>query len=227
MFSSSLNRNIDMASVFTKVRNLSLEKAAYKFYSDKLAFHNFTHIEKAIHFADEIINFCGHRKPPINREIVYCALLFHDAGYIEDHTALQFENKESYAASIAKQILAEHNMPKRQIEKVCAAILCTEKFAYCHTKEESIVRGADIAAMAAPYPEFLRMSVKIKQEQELFSKSTITWAHWVSGSAEILSHYLEESITLGRIFAPLGGSTLFKSSLQRNIRLLLLEPSPH
>ena len=212
-----------MTSVFTKVRNLSLEKAAYKFYSDKLAFHNFTHIEKTIYFAEEIISYYGLRKPPIDCEIVYCALLFHDAGYIKDHTALQFEHKESYAASIAERILPRHNIPNRKIEKICAAILSTEKFAYCHTREESIVRGADITAMAAPYSEFLQMSVKIKQEQELFSKSTIAWDNWVNGSAEVLSHYLKESITLGRIFTPTGDGNLFKSSLQRNIRLLLLE----
>jgi hypothetical protein len=214
-----------MESAFTKIRNLSLEKAACKFYSDKLAFHNFTHVEETIGFAEEIINFYGDRNPPIDCEIVYCALLFHDAGYIEDHTALQFENKESYAASIAKTMLPQYKIPNSRIEKICSAILSTEKYAYCHTWEESIVRGADITPMAAPYPDFLRMSVKIKQEQELFSKSEIAWANWVKGSAEILSHYLKESVTLGQIFTPMAGSTPFKSNLRRNIRLLLLESS--
>jgi predicted metal-dependent HD superfamily phosphohydrolase len=216
-----------MESVFTKIRNLSLEKTAHKFYSDQLAFHNFTHVEATIRFADQIINFYENRNPPIDCEIVYCALLFHDAGYVDNHTSLQFKSKESYSASIAKTILSQYEIPKNRIEKICSAILSTEKFAYCHTREESIVRGADLTAMAALYPDFLKMSIKIKEEQEFFSQSQIPWANWVKGSAEMLSHYLKESITLGQIFTPINGSTLFKSRLLRNIRLLLLEhPTP-
>ena len=75
-------------------RDAALEERAASLYSDTLAYHNFEHIRETLAAAEVIIERCAAENIRIDSAVVYYALLFHDAGYAEDHVALGHRSKE-------------------------------------------------------------------------------------------------------------------------------------
>jgi hypothetical protein len=55
---------------------------------------------------------CLKEGVPINGEVVYYALLFHDAGYHENHASMGFTSKEVYSAHLAVQCLRAEAIPE-------------------------------------------------------------------------------------------------------------------
>lgn len=215
-----------MTDIFNHVFDLDAEYSAQSLYSRRLAFHNFTHVKRTLRFADAIIQSAAIKSSDINLKIIYYAVLFHDAGYIKDQKSLGFNDKESYAASLAEEYLSRRGLESNEITKVVLAIKATHAEADCKTLEEEIVRGADISGMAAPYPDFLNMSIAIKNEQEFFIGLEIDWAQWVLGSEANLSIYLNEKITCGNLFSNSSGPSLFTRRLTANINQLKGETAP-
>ena len=94
------------------------------------------------HWQGEVlVERCLREGVPINREVVYCALLFHDAGYHEDHISKGFTSKEEYSAHLAVQCLRAKAIPEDTIKRVVAAILSTERDAQFTSNEEKAVRA--------------------------------------------------------------------------------------
>jgi hypothetical protein len=97
---------------------------------------------------------CLREGVPIYGEVVYYALLFHDAGYHEDHISKGFTSKEEYSAHLAVQCLRAEAIPEDTIKRVIAAILSTERDAQFNSNEEKAVRAADHAGLASDYTTF-------------------------------------------------------------------------
>ena len=77
----------------------------------------------------------------VNGEVVYFALLFHDAGYYEDHINKGFSTKEEYSAHLAVQCLHAEAISEDTIKRVVAAILSTQRDAQFTSKGKSSSSG--------------------------------------------------------------------------------------
>ncbi|MGB0635856.1 MAG: hypothetical protein ACPGN6_00425 [Gammaproteobacteria bacterium] len=212
-----------MRDVFRKIHDEKAEISASNLYSKKLAFHNFFHVIETLKFANKIINSLLIELSTINLETIYYALLFHDAGYIEDQASMGYADKESYSAALAEEYLLGRGMPPVDVSKVTMAIKATHISAECKNLEEEIVRGADISGMAAPYNDFLEMSKAVKTEQEYLIGEKISWANWVRGSEIHLKTYLCEKISCGKLFTKSNKPSLFNQRLISNIDQLKQE----
>jgi len=210
--------------MLTIVRDNNLESEARALYSDDLPYHNFSHIQKTLKSADIILERCQREGIQINVQIVYPALLFHDAGYHEDHLAHGYKNKESYSVGLANPILEEHGFSSRSIEKIGAAIMATERNAQILCAEHKAVRAADLSSMAADYDEFLRSSLKLKSEYEMLNQKRISWSSWQDVSHDVIDFHLSREIKLTSYFYDENGESAFHSAVRGNLARLMNEP---
>jgi predicted metal-dependent HD superfamily phosphohydrolase len=151
---------------FDGIRNVQLEQVAAELYSDQMPYHNFNHVLRTLAAGEVLVERCLREGVPINREVVYCALLFHDAGYHEDHIGKGFTSKEEYSAHLAVQCLRAEAIPEDTIKRVVAAILSTERDAQFTSNEEKAVRAADLAGLASDYKTFRSDVEKLRQESD-------------------------------------------------------------
>ena len=91
--------------MFDGIRNPRLEKAAANLYTDEMPYHNFAHVLGTLAAGEILVDRCLAEGVPISPDIVYYALLFHDAGYQEDHTCKGFTSKEGYSAHLAVRLI--------------------------------------------------------------------------------------------------------------------------
>jgi HD superfamily phosphodiesterase len=69
-----------------------------------LPYHNFNHVLRTLVSAELLMERCLKGGVPIDSEVLYYALLCHDAGYHEDHINKGFTTKEKYSAHLAVQL---------------------------------------------------------------------------------------------------------------------------
>ncbi len=206
------------------LRNTQLEAAARALYSAALPYHNFDHIQDTLEAAEKVIERCREEHIRIDAEVVYYALLFHDAGYQDDHLACGYATKERYSAALAEPILRGHGVNSAQVDKTLAAILATERDAVTVSAEQKAVRAADLSGLAADYPRFLESSLKLKREHELLFQRPLSWDEWQTNSAAVLGHYLTQEIRLTSYFHDGSGESSFHKAVRDNLNRLLAEP---
>ena len=174
--------------------------------------------------AEKVIERCREEHIRIDAEVVYYALLFHDAGYQDDHLARGYTTKERYSAALAEPILRRHGVNSVQVDKTLAAILATERDAVTVSAEQKAVRAADLSGLAADYPRFLESSLKLKREHELLFQRALSWDEWQTNSAAVLGHYLTQEIRLTSYFHDGSGESSFHKAVRDNLNRLLAEP---
>lgn len=207
------------------MRDTKLEASARALYSDALPYHNFHHVDDTLAAAELIVERCRQEHIRIDATVVYFALLFHDAGYHQDHHALGHATKERYSAALASAVLQAHGAPAQQIDKTVGAILATERDASFVSAEQKAVRAADLAGMAAPWEQFLDSSLKLKREYELLHGERLSWPAWQAISSDVLGFYLTQEIRLTSYFHDAHGESAFHAAVRRNLARLLAEPS--
>jgi len=211
-------------SALSALRNTQLEAAARVLYSAALPYHNFDHIQDTLEAAEKVIERCREEHIRIDAEVVYYALLFHDAGYQDDPLARGYTTKERYSAALAEPILRRHGVNSVQVDKTLAAILATERDAVTVSAEQKAVRAADLSGLAADYPWFLESSLKLKREHELLFQRALSWDEWQTNSAAVLGHYLTQEIRLTSYFHDGSGESSFHKAVRDNLNRLLAEP---
>ena len=90
---------------FDGIRNAHLEQVAAELYSDQMPYHNFKYVFGTLVAAELLMERCLKEGVPINGEVVYFALLFHDAGYHEDHINKGFTIKEEFLEQLHRKPL--------------------------------------------------------------------------------------------------------------------------
>jgi hypothetical protein len=206
------------------IRDPTLEAEARTLYDPALPYHNFEHIQDTLAAAGVIIERCRQENIRVDAAVVYYALLFHDAGYHEDHVALGFATKERYSVALAEPVLRRRGVPSAQIEKTLAAILATERDAVFVSAEQKAVRAADLSGLAAEYPRFLASSLRLKREHELLNQRKLSWSDWQRVSRDVLGHYLTQEIRLTSYFRDDRGESTFHNAVRGNLKRLLEEP---
>ena len=212
------------APVLEAIRDQHLEQQARALYSDDLPYHNFNHVLETLSAANTIVERCQVEHIRIDQQVVYLALLFHDAGYHEDHQALGHPSKETYSAALATQVLNEAGFSSAQIRKCSDAIMATHRDGDFVTTEQKAVRAADLSGMAADYPVFLESSMRLRRELEILTGNSVSWSKWQQNSRDVLGFYLSQEIRLTSFYHDKDGNSTFHSRLQDNLARLLSEP---
>ncbi len=212
-----MTANIDM-TIMNKAESL---------YDPKLAYHNFNHIHYVFAAADDIIERCRRNRVELDENVVYLALLFHDAGFIEDHVAMGFNSKEAYSARIAERILDEHDYEEEFIRKVSQAIIKTHCDERCDTNEDRAVKRADLSGLADSYQVFLDNAILLKQEYELLHGRKISWDDWKTQAIDRLLLFLSDTLELTDEEFDGNGESLFQRAVTANIERFRNEPAPH
>ena len=211
------------SSPISKIRDLDLEKEIEPLYDAELAYHNFQHVIDTIRAADNIIGRCIEEGIRVDHRVVYFALLFHDAGFRDDHVALGFSTKEDYSADLAADRLGLRGESPKTIEKVVAAILSTHKDANFVTAEQKAVRAADLSGLAADYAIFQQNFANLKAEYELFNATNLNWSSWVQIASKTISFYLAQEIRLTSYFVNEHGESAFHKAVRENLERLAAE----
>jgi len=206
------------------IRDAQLETKAKALYSDELPYHNFSHILDTLNSAGIILTRCARENIRIDARVVYFALLFHDAGYHEDHVAKGYKNKELYSVKLAQETLREHGLSASLLGKVSKAILATERNASFVSAEHKAVRAADLSGLAAEYERFLESSIKLKREHGYLNQQPISWPRWQSVSREVIGFYLSQEIRLTSYFHDENGESAYHKAVRQNLTRLLSEP---
>ena len=201
-------------------RSDKLEKIVKTLYNPELSYHNFQHVINTLYFGTEIIQDCLKENIPVNAKVVYLAILFHDAGYFEDHIGLGFKTKEAYSAALAEKTLTKENYSSPEIYEIKNAILSTEKNASFESAEQQVVRAADLSGMAADYNTFLINSINLKNEYEFLSGSKISWENWKTATISTVEEYISSEIPLTEYFKKRGGESPFEKGVRKNLRRL-------
>jgi predicted metal-dependent HD superfamily phosphohydrolase len=205
------------------MRDEVLERAAARYYDAALPYHNFSHALETIRSGAEIVARCRDDNVSIDEAVVYYALLFHDAGYHEDHLQKGFPTKERYSAAIAADVLRSHGVAAGTIDKVVAAIHATQRDARFVTNEEKAVRAADLAGLAADYGTFRGNTENLKHEYEMLTGRAIGWGAWITQVREVLDFFLSQDIRLTRYYFDADGGSLFHKRTRSNLDRLQAE----
>lgn len=154
---------------------------ALRYYDSSLPYHNYGHIQDCLAAADAILARCRKKSVKVDERIVRWALLFHDAGYHEDHRAKGFDDKEEYSAQIAGRCLGENGATAQQVGLVQQAIRATRRGSEVPlTAEVQAVRAADLSQLATEYAVFKSNTVKLQKEHKKLSGSSVPWTEWVA-----------------------------------------------
>ena len=197
-----------MPGPIAALRDPDLETEVAALYSSELAYHNFRHALDTLDAADEITRKCVDEGIRVDAEVVYYALLFHDAGFLDDHDALGFATKEAYAADLAAKNLARRGVARSTIDKVVAAILSTHKDASFVTTEQKAVRAADL---------------NLKAEYEMLNGKRLDWSQWVANVSATIRFYLSQEIRLTTYFSDGNGHSRFHNAVRANLDRLIAE----
>jgi predicted metal-dependent HD superfamily phosphohydrolase len=207
------------------MRNKELEKIASRYYNPKLPYHNFGHVVTVIRESERMLEKCRAQGIQVNEDIVYYALLFHDAGYYEDHTALGFDSKEAYSASISERVLKDNGVDQGKIEKIKTAIMSTHMDAKCTCIEDKIVRAADLSELAADYQVFKKNTLNLKSELETFSNRKVSWDEWKQSAVNTVELFLREEMDVTGDYFDENGVSLFHKNARANLKKLLADDS--
>ena len=199
-----------------------IESLAEKLYGD-IPYHNFDHAKAAVDAGYEIIARCQASGIEVNSDLIRYALLFHDAGYHEDHKKAGFNSKEEYSAYLAGNALKAVGLSGETIESVKRCIISTHKNREFNFLEEKIVRAADLTGLACDYEKFKENAIKLKEETELITGAKMSWDEWKKSVAEIIGFYLNQDIRLTECYKDEDGGSRFHRRTKENLDRFLKE----
>lgn len=172
-------------------REVSLELMASKHYAD-IPFHNFDHIKDVLKYAEEIMEQCEKEGIVINKEVVKTALLFHDAGYHENHKEKGFLDKEAYSASIAQQEMEKIGYSSEFISEVKMSIMTTMKNGEPATNEQKLTRISDISNLFGKYEKFMDYNILLKKEVKYMNNKSYSWSEWKNIMKNVMEFYASQ-----------------------------------
>ena len=189
-------------------------------YSNRLNYHNFQHIIDTLGNAEIILKQCDEKDILYDKTIICHAILFHDAGFEENHKQNGYDSKEDYSAYLASSILAESGETEQHIDAVVNAILCTKMHATCHSINENIVRAADLSGLASSYSYFKSKSIALYKEREYMTGKAISWEEYKDEVYEIINNFVQFRIELDLDMYS-DGNTVFRQKVFNNLDKLM------
>lgn len=200
---------------------IPIERLAQERYNPDLPYHNFDHTLESIKEGQKIVARCKKEGIEINENVVYYALLFHDAGYHEDHIVKGFDSKEEYSSHLAGVDLEKMKVNKEIIKKVQRSIISTRQEESFKTNEEKAVRAADLAGLAGDYDEFLENNKKLREEQLILTGVRPGLMKWKEETKKVIKFYLAQNINLTSQDVDKDGRSIFRKQVRRNLKKFL------
>lgn len=189
-----------------------------------LPFHNFTHACETLWEAMRLADLCQENGVSINRKALIVGALFHDAGYDQDHAEIGFDDKETYSAAIVGMKADKYGLDVDDLFTVQNAILATKRGSHVHSKEDIVLRRADLKNIAGNYAEdFLRKTQLLHKETERLSGKKISVWDFATTSIAILSEYLDDNLSLGEFDEAKNRQTVFQLNAIANLTDLARE----
>ena len=192
-------------------------------YDPALPYHNYNHALDTLAAAENIILRCMSEGIRVDPQVIYYALLFHDAGYHENHVALGHESKEAYSAQLAEDHLNNAGVRPAIVRKVSAGIMSTHRYGSFVTADQKAIRAADLSGLAAPFEIFRKNTVALKDEYELLSGKTVEWTTWLTQITATIGFYLSQEIRLTSYFCDETGESAYHRAARDNLTRLLNE----
>jgi predicted metal-dependent HD superfamily phosphohydrolase len=201
-----------------------VEEISARHYDARLPYHNFDHALEVLERARVLLDSLEAAAIPVDRQVVRLAVLFHDAGYADDHRHLGHDSKEAYSATLAREAMRRHGAPEDQILAVINAILCTSRDGRCQTIEENVVRAADLGGLGGEYEVFHRGSINLWREGAYLTGRETPWPIWVEASIPQIRAFARPTLALP-VPGFSGGRTYpeFLAQVEANIARLLGE----
>ncbi len=177
---------------------------------DSCMYHNYDHTKRVFKSTKEIVDNTNISNE--DKEVLLLTALLHDTGYSKSS-----ENHEEHSVEIAKEFLAQHEVSKDTIEKVCQQIMATKMEHSPTNLMEEIIRDADASHFAKDYyketSELLRKEFKLNNVNDLSASQWLktnidlfqnkhhyytnyALTHWQPKKEENLSKMLEEQAKL-------------------------------
>src|SRR4051812_1386456 len=197
-----------------------LLEAATALYDPTLPYHNADHALRAVAWGERLLRVCSQAGFRVDATVVRLALLFHDAGYGADLSAVGCPDAEAYAGALARRTLTGR-VPAPVLEDVEAAILATRRTSRPDTPEGKVVRAADLADLAADYDTFAGHSEALRVEQEHLSGVPLSLAEWRESVDQLLTDYLEERLWPLELLDDVGQPG-FHATAKANLRRYLM-----
>lgn len=192
-----------------------LERIAQSHYSP-LPYHNFEHAKRVAGEAENLASKFSAEVSPILPETFYVAGLFHDAGYIEDHTEKGFETKEEYAANIAGTELSQMGFEDILVRDVEKLILATEPDSDDVDFSSSLMRAVDFSSFASP--SFLEDNKKVREEIETNLRERMEDKDFYERVKSTANKYLKrDEETANKVF---GADFNWRERVEANLREL-------
>ncbi len=196
----------------------NIREVAEALYDNNLPYHNFGHILYVLSSAENLLAKCNKEQVSVDEKIIYYALLFHDAGYQDNHNDNGFDTKEAYSAELAGRALHENGIDEDIINDVKQAILCTHFSVHCTNNNDRAVKSSDLSGLAADYDFFKANTAKLMYEYEMLSGESMEWDHWKKMAAEKLELYFTEDFSLT---SDNSGNLVYLKKARENIQRLL------
>lgn len=200
-----------------------IEEIARSLYDSNLPYHNFDHALETIANSEVIIENCKKEKIPVNEKVVYYSLLFHDAGYQDDHLEKGFETKELYSARLAEEALKQIGEDADTIASVSRAIIATKKDGMLNTIEEKIVRFSDLIGLVADYEIFKSNNEKLRREREIITGNKISSAEWKTETEKIVKFYINRDFKTVEAYWNNNQKQNFRAKVEENLSRFLAE----
>lgn len=207
-------------------REPALEQAAAALYDTRLPYHNFSHVLESLAHARILVERCREADMDVEPGIIYPAILFHDAGYQDDHRQHGYESKEQYSAALAGHVLPDYGYGSARIAEIQEAILCTQCGMPCTSIEARIVRAADLSGLAASYHLFLQNAMRLWREEIILSKKDVPWESWRDRAVEMLERFLAEDLGVAPACYASDGQSWLNRHGTENLERFRHEPAP-
>lgn len=141
--------------------------AARKHYSEYYQYHNWDHATATIRGVDRIADKLSEYNVSIARNALRIAAAWHDAGYHENHAALDFLTKEDYSAALLDRYMEDKPVDGLFKNLMHSAIVGTWHLHPEHrTPPQVILHRADTANIGGPADEFINNNLLLFREAQ-------------------------------------------------------------
>ncbi len=188
---------LSLSSRYTDDKQLSdrLWKEIEKAYSGKKRhYHNLVHLEHLYRQLETIRSETG------DWDILLFALFYHDIVY-----KVSRHDNEEKSAELARERLAELNIPEERTERCVAHILATKGHSIAVDSDTNLFTDADLSILGQPQQVYAEYCLQVRREYAVYPDFL-----YKPGRKKVLRHFLE----MERIFK----TAHFYEALEMNAR---------
>lgn len=177
---------------FTKLKYSQLQKLT-KELDPLLYYHGVRHTQHEVLPATQIIG-SGENVSNDDMLLLLTAALFHDAGYL-----IRYENNETIATEMTREILPDHGFSWNQIDTINELILATRMPQQPNNLLEKVICDADLSTLGRG--DFFISSMKLWREICSFRKH-IDLNTWLHRQHNFLFQHNYFTLTAHKLFSP-------------------------